>query len=251
MRPTVRAIVNADDLGLSPEVNHAIFALMAERRVTSATILANAPCTEEAARRWKDFPGCSFGVHMNATQFEPLTRSPDLAPLLDERGAFAGSIREARFDRRLRAAIYEELAAQITRVRALGVPVSHLDSHHHVHTIPALFGVLAALKRRFAIRTVRITRNLFPLAHPYPPAHRLKKALWNFALRRYIGARTTDAMGDLASFLDHVREVRGGSTLELMVHPGNLDCREEERMLHTEWWTDLPFDLVPMSFHDL
>ena len=36
----VQIIVNADDLGMSPEVNDAIFGLMARGRVTSASLLA-------------------------------------------------------------------------------------------------------------------------------------------------------------------------------------------------------------------
>ncbi|MGQ9919950.1 MAG: ChbG/HpnK family deacetylase, partial [Desulfobacca sp.] len=46
----MRLIVNADDLGLSPEVNEGIFALMSRRQLTSATILANAPSWEAAVR---------------------------------------------------------------------------------------------------------------------------------------------------------------------------------------------------------
>jgi len=40
--PEVQAIVNADDLGMSREVNAAIFDLMARGRVTSASLIANA-----------------------------------------------------------------------------------------------------------------------------------------------------------------------------------------------------------------
>lgn len=249
--PTVRAIINADDLGLDARTNEAIFTLMAKGRVTSSTILANAPAVEEAARRSREFPHCSFGVHLNASEFEPLTGRRGLAPLLDERGALHEDPRRVHLDARLVAAIHDEWVAQIDRVRALGVEVRHLDSHHHVHTTPRLFPVLAALKKRFGIRTIRVTQNLFPLAHPFPRLHRLKKQAWTLALRHYIGARTTDMMGDLGSFVEHAAEMTTDCAVEIMVHPGNAGYADEEQTLHSEWWAGLPFKLRPVSFDEL
>ena len=49
-------IVNADDLGMSQEVNDATFELMSKGRISSATIMANAPATREAARCVSDVP---------------------------------------------------------------------------------------------------------------------------------------------------------------------------------------------------
>ena len=85
----MRLIINADDLGLSPEVNESIFALMARRRLTSATILANAPYWEVAVRQAAHFPWCSFGIHLNLTQFQPLSAAPGLQPLLAEAGGLS------------------------------------------------------------------------------------------------------------------------------------------------------------------
>lgn len=52
----VQIIVNADDLGISYEVNEAIFDLMSRGRITSANLLANAPATEQAIRTIPKFP---------------------------------------------------------------------------------------------------------------------------------------------------------------------------------------------------
>src|SRR5215510_14305421 len=82
----MQVIVNADDLGMSREVNEAIFDLMARGRVTSASLLANAPATEEAIRTIPKFPHCSFGAHLNITEYEPLCRSANLLGLLDGEG---------------------------------------------------------------------------------------------------------------------------------------------------------------------
>ena len=83
---SIAIIVNADDLGMSAAVNEATFDLMSRGRISSATLLANAPAAREAACRAAAFPDCSFGVHLNVTQFEPLTKGSGARLLVDERG---------------------------------------------------------------------------------------------------------------------------------------------------------------------
>ena len=65
----MEVIVNADDLGMTPETNKAIFESMEQGSVTSATLLANGPFVEEACDQLSRFPHCSFGAHLNVTEF--------------------------------------------------------------------------------------------------------------------------------------------------------------------------------------
>src|SRR5262249_18513827 len=53
------------------------------------------------------------------------------------------------------AAVRTELDAQVRRVLAHGLPVSHLDGHQHVHVLPGIARVVAELARAHGIRTVR------------------------------------------------------------------------------------------------
>src|SRR5262245_45924376 len=101
-------IINADDLGLSTAVNEAIFNLMERGHVTSASLLANAPATEEAIVESRRQKNRSFGVHLNVTEFRPLTRSPALSPILDNSGCFSNSIRSTPITPQLREAIFQE-----------------------------------------------------------------------------------------------------------------------------------------------
>ncbi len=71
----MRLIINADDLGRSPEANRAIFDLMDRGLVTSATVMANGPYVDEALSRVGHYPRGSFGVHLNLTEFRPLTQN--------------------------------------------------------------------------------------------------------------------------------------------------------------------------------
>src|SRR5690349_11238443 len=82
-------IINADDLGMSERVNEAIFDLMAQGRVTSATVMANGPAFRHAISGISRFPACSFGAHLNLTEFAPVTGGPDAALLTGAGGCLS------------------------------------------------------------------------------------------------------------------------------------------------------------------
>ena len=232
--PGVQKIVtNADDLGESATVNEAIFAGMAEGLVTSATILATGAAVAEACGMAAEFPHCSFGVHLNLMDHVPLSDPQALGDLVSERGAFNRGVRSSRDLRRLRRAIEAELAAQVERVTAAGVAVSHFDSHYHIHTVPALLPVVKSLIRRFGVRRVRASMNHY-LPAACPSASLVwKKRAWNLALRCLPpSAITTDCFTGLDAFVDHGQRIAGNwRSVEIMLHPGSPEGPAELQKL--------------------
>src|SRR5262245_6263280 len=178
-----RVIINADDLGISESVNDAIFDLMARQRVTSATVMANGPAFRHAASKIKHFPRCSFGAHLNLTQFEPIMPRRDATLLTAADGCMSRNLGEKRFGPGFLAACYRELSAQIERLGSARIEISHFDSHNHVHTRPQLLPVIKALQRRYRIRKVRISKNIYTPKQPVSPALARKKMAYNWALR--------------------------------------------------------------------
>ena len=165
----VEVIVNADDLGATQTVNDAVFDLMDQKLVTSATLIANGPYVEEACQQIKRYPHCSFGVHLNVTEFSPLSGLSKVGALLGPHGDFAREqIRNISINSTLAEGIFEEFCAQIQRLLSLGVRIGHIDSHEHVHTIPKVFPILKKVQRRFNIRKVRISRNIYGLDEDVP-----------------------------------------------------------------------------------
>jgi predicted glycoside hydrolase/deacetylase ChbG (UPF0249 family) len=249
---SIAVIVNADDLGSSQEVNEATFDLMSKGRISSATIMANAPATRGATRRVSGFPKCSFGVHLNLTQFEPLTGGPGGRLLVDERGQMSRANETARpCPERLRA-VYQELCAQIERVASLSVPISHLDSHHHVHTRPFLFAVVKAVQKRYHIRRVRLAKNFYSPERPCPAHLRWKKRAYNLALRSMYATHTTDAFTEFLTYC-HAEAARKRTIglIELMVHPGAASASAEIALLESYWIAraSLPMELI--SYEEL
>ena len=240
-------IVNADDLGISKEVNDATFELMSKGRISSATIMANGPAAREAARCVSNFPDCSFGVHLNLTQFEPLTGGPGARLLVGDGAQMSRAIEHARPSlERIRAA-YREFCAQIERVASLGVRINHLDSHHHVHTRPLVFPALKEIQRRYGIRRVRLSKNFYSPDTPCPADARWKKRTYNWALKSIYPTRTTDAFTEFLTYYhaDAARK-RSIGRIELMVHPGASYAAEETAILESDWTAcaDSPVRLI-------
>lgn len=248
----VRIIVNADDLGISHEVNEAIFEGMRTGRITSATALANGPTIEAAAEDARFFPQCSFGAHLNLTEFQPLSEDDALSSILNESGCFNGNaIREVKIDASLVAAVYREWCTQIENLMRLGFTLSHLDSHHHVHTIPELLPVLAAIRHRYKIYKIRISRNLYESAECPNKVLLGKKKAFNFALR-ILGFQTTRAFTDFSTFIkSHSESDLPGESLEVMTHPGSFLTADETELLHSEWRSSLGYGCSLISYKEL
>jgi len=241
-------IINADDLGISSQVNREVFRLAAEGAITSTTILANGEAMEQAAAEARNFPQVSFGVHLNLTEFQPVEPSTALRLIVDKSGRFRGNrVRELRINRELKAAIFHEWCAQIEKLVALGITPSHLDSHHHTHTIPELFPVLRSVGRKYGIKKVRISRNVFTATDPL--MLRMKKSAYNAALRYLAGFRTTDLFSGLDMFLQAGNgSLRGGKSIELMVHPGAPGSENESSQLVE--WVRRQSDIRLVSYND-
>ena len=101
-----RLIVNADDFGLATGVNEGIIEAHVNGILTSTSLMVERPAASDAARRAREHPALSVGLHYEED-----------GPEIDEPGHAARTF-----------------AAQLTRFRELtGAEPTHVDSHHHVH----------------------------------------------------------------------------------------------------------------------
>ena len=233
---------------------------MSRGRISSATILTGGAAFEDACQMAPAFNRCSFGVHLYLTDLRPLTDPLIFADhgLLSSDGAFNGSIRKAKATRHLKQAIYKEWCAQLDRARAAGLRLSHVDSHHHVHTIPWMMGLLSKLARRHRIPAIRRSLDLYYGPEVSPPAAlRIKKRMWNTALPILSGAKVTRHFTNFTWFfqlfgsLESGRKPRVHGPVELMCHPGNPGFAEETRLLDTDWRGHLGLPAELITYNDL
>src|SRR5262245_18770044 len=71
-RIVARLLVNADDFGLCESVNDAIVRCLEAGRISSTSLLVNAPATAAALHYAAGHPEYSIGLHFNLTDFSAL-----------------------------------------------------------------------------------------------------------------------------------------------------------------------------------
>ncbi|MCL4557569.1 MAG: ChbG/HpnK family deacetylase [Deltaproteobacteria bacterium] len=155
---TIVVIVNADDFGLCREITAGIVRAHEEGIVTSTSVAVNGAYFKDGLPLLK---GCGIdaGIHLTLTGGEAPV-SGTIEGLVDGSGLFLRSYREVaprivlgRFDR---DALRRELSEQIGMLRDSGVPVSHMDSHQHLHLLPGIRDIAIELAHRFKIRWIRV-----------------------------------------------------------------------------------------------
>lgn len=250
---SIRIIINADDLGMNTHVNDVILNFLSQGLVTSATLIANAPAFEDAATRICKHKNKSFGAHLNVTQYKPLTNNHHLKPLLNADGSFGKKIFTIRVNQAIQQAVYEEWSAQIEKIQSCGILLSHIDSHQHVHTLPQLFLSLKKIQKKYNIRKVRISKNIYSDSLPIESSIlRYKKLLWNSMLKIYYPTRTTSAFTDFSTFYEVATSLKlCYTTVEIMTHPGSTANKKETALLQTSWINEMPFSVDLIDYTDL
>ena len=228
-------IVNADDFGFTEGVTEGILQCMREGIVTSTTVMANMPCASESIRRLLAMGCRSVGIHLNLTSGPAMrTRS---SRLTGPNGGFLGAgvlWRDGMLQRLPVEEIELELAAQIEITRSLGIDVSHVDGHHHIHVLPQIVPVVAKLCKRFMVPAVRVP---YTKGHHLSFLNRLKWQLVNFNARRARRTFQDDGLqvpdhfvawygGGVDTLADLQRTLRsiGTGVTEIAVHPGLDDA---------------------------
>ena len=245
--PARRLIINADDFGLSVGVNRGIEEAHEAGSVTSTSLLVNLPAFEDAVRRSSRAPHLGVGLHLNLTAGAPVSPAAAVPTLCDQATGQFHPLRRliARvLTGRIAAAdVATECAAQIDRFRATGMPLTHLDSHRHVHLLPGVWEPVVDTAKRAGIPLVR--KPFDRLGHVAGMPAALAEQTWLRVSYRLAGgnamARPVDhfrgstlfARPDfrdrLLNLLDHLEP----GTTELMVHPGYADSEIAE----WDWYT--------------
>lgn len=157
-------IINADDYGLTEATSRSILDCHERGVLTSTTVLAPAPGFSGTVGLLRDHPDLGVGVHLALVgEDPPLLSAAEIPSLVDESGRFPISwkqfARAAAMGRVDSADVERELRAQIDAVRSVGVTLTHLDSHQHLHEWPTLWGVIRRLADAAGVRAVRTTRT--------------------------------------------------------------------------------------------
>ena len=206
-------IVNADDFGLSKGQNYGIVEACRHGVVTSTTAMVNGEAIEHAAALSRDLPDLGVGMYFVLTLGMPLTAMPGLT----RDGLLGKWIWDMAEQGTLPLEeIARELDCQFNRfVDLFGREPTHIDSHHHVHMIPAIFPLVAEFARRKGV-ALRVDRQV---DMPGETGGDLPPTTDGFSSAFY-GDEISEAL--FLSVLD--RSVQQGErSLEVMAHPAFID----------------------------
>lgn len=154
-------VVNADDLGLSREINKGIFLGLGRGVVSDASLLVDAPFAEEAVGGLEAAGMSSLGIHVNLDLLfgwdlpgvERYSR-PELMFMLEDGAFLARCAGTAR--------------SQIEKFLSWGLTPSHLDTHHHVHGFMPIFLLVVDLAREYGIPALRFSPAGYSLTSRKP-----------------------------------------------------------------------------------
>jgi hopanoid biosynthesis associated protein HpnK len=238
-----RLIINADDFGLTSGVNRGILEGHEKGVVTSSTLMACGARFGEAAALAAQAPTLSVGCHVVLVDGSPVLRREQVSSLTvagsesrfrESLITFAGLAAARRLDP---GQIEKEVTAQIRKLQAAGIAVSHLDSHKHTHMFPVVLRAMLRAAEKCGVRAIR---------NPFEPWVFAKVGSWKrqFQLRilqRYratfrdelagagmvtpdgcIGIAATGGL-TLAVFQSLIEQLPEG-TWELVSHPGYVDA---------------------------
>jgi len=203
-------IINADDLGISPEINRGIFVAHEKGVVTDASLLIKGPYTRQAIEMIKENPSFHVGIHLD---LDPLLawKSPGIERL--PRLKLMEMMNEPDFVKRVK----EEIDKQVTAFLHEGLIPSHIDTHHHVHGFPQIFEPLVEAMYRHGIRAVRFSKKGYALLGREDIRITAEQARWmEDALRERKILHPRHLIDPIVPF--SLKEIPGGVT-ELMVHP--------------------------------
>jgi predicted glycoside hydrolase/deacetylase ChbG (UPF0249 family) len=216
MRIPTDIIVNADDIGLNPSVNQAILYCFKENFINSTSLLTNMYAFDEAVDIIHNNPSIiNIGVHANFAEGKPLTNFKS-RQFLTADGSWNISKTNKVFqilNTESKRAFTDELDAQIQRALTARINIIHLDSHLHLHTLPAFYNIFIAAAKKYNLK--------LRMAQTYNEGSFIK-----FAYRKHINRQITLAGINYSVFFETVNEFLknksrdlDGRKVEIMVHP--------------------------------
>ena len=229
-----RLIVTADDVGLHPGLTAGAIRAHREGIVTACSVVANGEAFDDAVVRLRDAPSLEVGVHLSLVEEKPLTdlRVPR---------SYVGFL--PRYPFLSKAAVERELRAQIERVLATGLRVTHLNGHQHLHVL--YFPLVQKLANEYKIGYVRRANDVAPatsrLVRRLPAGRTLSIAALSYLARRHPGGNN-QTIGiahaghlDVPTLLALIEQIPDGIT-ELVTHPGIDDASLSRRYTWQYEW---------------
>lgn len=173
----VKSQIHADDFGLTESVNDAIYDLITNKKLHSASLIVNGCAVDSAVNLWKreqDFP---IYLHLCLTEGPANDYKKATTNLISKNGLMNISFlklllasllpKKNLYRKDLEVQLKSEIISQIKKFTALtGLRSISLDGHQHVHLIPLVLEIILDLKEEYSINWIRSTNESIPSGIP-------------------------------------------------------------------------------------
>ncbi|MBC1542050.1 chitin disaccharide deacetylase [Listeria seeligeri] len=203
----MKIIFNADDFGISPGAVYGILDAYKRGVVKSTTLLANSPAFDLAVDVAKENPGLDIGAHLTLTFGSPLLQG--LETLTDDDGRFRKNytaLESGLADVDMEE-VERELTAQIEKILAAGLKISHFDTHHSIE--PLIYPVQHKLAGKYGVSLRR---------HEDVSDHGAIKTPDLFATEFYADGVNIETIKKIVQ-----KHVGTNDVVEVMTHPAFID----------------------------
>ncbi len=248
-------IIHADDIGMCHAVNEALREAVSKELVTSCSVMAPCPWIVEACELLKDLE-LDSGAHLTLNSEWKLYRwgpvADNVVSLRDPEGFMWSSVAQV-VARAKYQEVRKELEAQVHRILALGLALSHMDSHMGaLFARSDLFKAYLEVADKFRLipmlvnPTSSISRKAREEGYPLDQlAEMILNSPWPKLDELLPGLPRGTWEDKLRSLRTFLKGVRGGSVVQVIVHlaidspeikaimPGSYSSRVHEFKLVT------------------
>lgn len=206
----MKVLFNADDFGLTKGVTDGIIKAYTDGVVRSTTLMMSGLAVDYAVEQAKKHPNLKVGIHLVLTWGKPM--NPNTTSLMDENGYFTYTNTFQNAHTMDLVEVKKEWQAQIEAFLQTGLPLHHIDSHHHVHGLEPFKQVVIDLAEEYNV----------PVRYVDVLKEEKEKLLTDTIWLDFYASRVTDKI------FNQIKEIQTES-IEIMTHPAYIDddLREE------------------------
>lgn len=239
--PNYQLLVNADDFGRHVLIDQAVKRCVEEGCLRSATLMPGGKAFDDAVEVARCHPELGVGIHLTLVNGFPVCEAKDIPSLVTKEGVFFDNhvefVKHFLKGQIAMEDVRRELMAQAAKMEKTGLPLTHVDSHQHMHMLPGVIDISLDVAASLNLDAVRISRT--PLFTAFAGMGQLIGRLGLFTLselslrkakRRHF--RVPDHFEGIVAgeavheghFLHILKDLRTGTT-EVMMHPGTDNSR--------------------------